>query len=217
MSWQAVTWVLERSNSMLGSRLVLLSIASHANREGRRAWPSLQTLALESRLSRSQVIRCVRALETSGELVVHRDVGRTRTNSYSLPLVADWLGNGRRMEPLVAAEKVAQGAQMVASAVENGRADATRTVLNGPKQEPNIKTRAENHRASGRTLLEEEKEQEDRRKIAARDLRLEREGESRKLARVGQGPACGEARVKPEALERIREREARRKGVAAPT
>lgn len=37
----------------------------------------------------------------------------------------------------------------------------------------------------------------------------------RRAANVGRGPVCGEARVKPEALERMREREARQRVVAA--
>lgn len=90
MSWQAVTWVLEQSQATLGSRLVLLSIASHANREGRNAWPAVDTIALETRLSRREVQYCLRELEELGELKTLPKKGRP--NAYELPLVINWLG-----------------------------------------------------------------------------------------------------------------------------
>ena len=91
MSWQAVTWVLEESEATLGSRLVLLSIASHANREGKSAFPSLDTIAKETLLCRREVVYCVQALEESGELRVHRGIGRGNPNNYQLPRVENWL------------------------------------------------------------------------------------------------------------------------------
>lgn len=91
MSWQAVTWVLENSESQLGSRLVLLSIASHANREGRSAFPSIDTISKETLLCRREVVYCVQALEESGELRVKRGIGRGNPNSYELPLVENWI------------------------------------------------------------------------------------------------------------------------------
>jgi len=90
MSWQAVTWVLEQSQSTLGSRLVLLSIASHANREGKQSWPSVETICIETRLSRREVQYALRDLEESGELITH--ARKAQTNSYELPHVGIWLG-----------------------------------------------------------------------------------------------------------------------------
>jgi hypothetical protein len=91
MSWQAVTWVLEQSEATLGSRLVILSIASHANREGKNAFPSMDTIARECLLSRREVVYCVQALEELGEIRVHRGVGRGNPNHYELPRVPAWL------------------------------------------------------------------------------------------------------------------------------
>ena len=91
MSWQAVTWVLECSESTLGSRLTMLSIASHANREGRNAFPSIDTIAKESLLSRREIIYAIQAMEELGELRVHRGIGRGNPNHYELPLVERWL------------------------------------------------------------------------------------------------------------------------------
>jgi hypothetical protein len=91
MSHQAFTWVLEESRSTLGARLVLLSIASHANREGHNAWPSVETIALEARVSRRDVFYCLKSLEESGELVIVRGAGRGNVNHYELPCVAQWV------------------------------------------------------------------------------------------------------------------------------
>lgn len=75
----------------MGSRLVMLSIASHANREGKSSFPSLDTIALETLLSRREVIYAVQSLEELGELTVHRGIGRGNPNNYNLPRVAAWL------------------------------------------------------------------------------------------------------------------------------
>lgn len=91
LSWQAVTWVLEQSEAELGSRLVLLSIASHANREGLSAFPSLDTITRETLMSKREVIYCVQSLEEKGELHVDRGGGRGNPNHYSLPFVRSWL------------------------------------------------------------------------------------------------------------------------------
>ncbi len=90
MSWQAVTWVLEFSEATLGSRLVLLSIASHANREGRNSWPSVATICGEARLTRREVQYCLRELEKIGELkTIQRSGG---SSMYHLPNVEFWIG-----------------------------------------------------------------------------------------------------------------------------
>src|SRR6266851_5018714 len=91
MSWQAVTWVLENSEATLGSRLVMISIASHANREGKNAFPSMETIGLETLMSEREVRYCVRALEELGELRVIRGIGRGKPNNYELPRVAIWI------------------------------------------------------------------------------------------------------------------------------
>jgi Helix-turn-helix domain len=91
MSWQAVTWVLEQSEAELGSRLVLLSIASHANREGQHSCPTLDTICKETLISRREAIYCIQTLEELGELRVERGIGRGNPNRYALPRVAEWV------------------------------------------------------------------------------------------------------------------------------
>jgi hypothetical protein len=93
MSVQAMSWVLEHSESRLGARCVLLSIANHADREGRNAWPSVKTIAIESRLGEREVQYAVKTLKQLGELEVTPGGGRGRPNTYRLPLMGGKLAS----------------------------------------------------------------------------------------------------------------------------
>jgi Helix-turn-helix domain len=75
--------VLRHSQAVGSARLVLLAISVHINPSG-IAWPSYQTLAAETKLSRRHVIRIVKRLEASGELEVTRRPGWS--NVYRLKL-----------------------------------------------------------------------------------------------------------------------------------
>jgi hypothetical protein len=92
MSWQAISWVLNHSEARLGGRLVMLSIAEHADENGENSWPSMSTIARETLLSVRQVERLIPRLEGTPELEVdHRAkvvAGGHRVNLYRLPLVA---------------------------------------------------------------------------------------------------------------------------------
>jgi hypothetical protein len=68
VSIQHVTYVLERSQAKNGDRLVLLSLANHAD-ERDECWPSHACIAHESGLSVDQVKRCLRQLEKDGRVV----------------------------------------------------------------------------------------------------------------------------------------------------
>jgi hypothetical protein len=84
MSVQAIVWVLENSESRLGPRHVLLSIANHADREGCNAFPSVATIAKESNLSDREVQICLPILVELGELEIIRGVGPRGAHIYSL-------------------------------------------------------------------------------------------------------------------------------------
>jgi hypothetical protein len=127
VSWQAVTWVLEFSEAEGYARLVLLSIASHANREGKNAFPSLDTICKEALVSRREVIYSIQALEEKGELKIERGIGRGNPNHYELPHVGRWLekvhivhqlesAKGARQK-LKGANTVRKGANKVAKSV----------------------------------------------------------------------------------------------------
>ena len=88
MSVQALTWVFENSQSKLADRHVLLSIANHAKNDGTGAWPSIATIARESRLSETSVHRSIRELVKTGELSVEVGQGPYGTNLYSINYVA---------------------------------------------------------------------------------------------------------------------------------
>lgn len=68
MSIDVMSWVLRHSEETLGSRLVLLALADRASDDGTGAWPSVDTLARDARISRRSVQRCLRELEASGAI-----------------------------------------------------------------------------------------------------------------------------------------------------
>ena len=84
MSVQAIVWVLENSESRLGPRHVLLSIANHADREGCNAFPSIPTIAKESNLSEREVHYCLPVLVELGELEIVRGAGPRKCHVYNL-------------------------------------------------------------------------------------------------------------------------------------
>lgn len=65
MSVHVLSWVLKHSEETLGRRLVLIVLADHAKEDGTCAWPSVETIANESRLSERQVQYALRGLEAS--------------------------------------------------------------------------------------------------------------------------------------------------------
>lgn len=85
MSVHVISWVLRHSESKLGDRLVAIVLADHAREDGTSAWPSVETIAHQSRLSVRQARRCLRNLEESGEI---KETGTSRkgTHIYEFPL-----------------------------------------------------------------------------------------------------------------------------------
>lgn len=86
MSWQATNAVVEHSKQRGSSFVVLLMVANHAHSDGTGAYPSVETLARESRLSETQVHVHVRKLRKAGELAVEEGAGPKGTNLYSVVL-----------------------------------------------------------------------------------------------------------------------------------
>jgi hypothetical protein len=68
MSVHVMSWVLRHSEEKLGNRLVLLVLADYAADDGTHAFPKVDTIARDARLSRSQVQRCLRSLEENGSI-----------------------------------------------------------------------------------------------------------------------------------------------------
>jgi hypothetical protein len=84
MSVQSLSWVLDYSEAEHSARLVLISIANHADKYGRNAWPSVRVIGEESKLSERVVRSAISELERIGELTVEREAGPGRSNLYSL-------------------------------------------------------------------------------------------------------------------------------------
>lgn len=67
MSIQAVGWVLDQSETGGSERLVLISLANHADKDW-LAGPSMRTIAAEARVSRGTVRRWLEALAEGGHI-----------------------------------------------------------------------------------------------------------------------------------------------------
>lgn len=80
-----MTWVLRHSDAKLGARLVLIALADYAHADGSEAYPSVDTLAANTRLSRRAVQAALRKLEEDRE-VVRDGKGRNGTTCYRLTM-----------------------------------------------------------------------------------------------------------------------------------
>lgn len=87
MSIQMVGWVLDQNIPDPGMKLLLISLANaHNNRTG-QCNPGIDVLVHESSLSRSSVIRKIKALELEGWIAVepsHDSNGRQTSNAYKI-------------------------------------------------------------------------------------------------------------------------------------
>jgi len=103
MSIQAVVWVIEQSQSRLADRCVLISIANHCDRQGKNAWPSVDTISHEAKVSPRQVQLSLARLHKTGELSIARNQGPNGTNLYALPMMTE--GNPSLLAQLQGASK----------------------------------------------------------------------------------------------------------------
>ncbi len=69
MSVHVISWVLEHSDARLADRLVLLVLSDHAEKDGTRSYPSIETIAHEARVSRRKAQQALRSLEADGRIV----------------------------------------------------------------------------------------------------------------------------------------------------
>jgi Helix-turn-helix domain len=75
MAISTVAHVRQSSKSIGSARLLLLILASHVSPTSGYAWPSVPTLAFETKLSVRHVYRLIKRLESLGELAVERRPG----------------------------------------------------------------------------------------------------------------------------------------------
>jgi hypothetical protein len=81
MSLTSLRHAYDHVNIAGSALLVLITVAYHADHEV-ISFPSVKTLARETRLSVRQVQRLLRLLETQHALVCHRRAGKNGTNIY---------------------------------------------------------------------------------------------------------------------------------------
>lgn len=92
MSVHALSWVFRHSEATLGARLVLLVLADHAKDDGTFAWPSVETMAAQARLSKRAVQAALRRLEADGHI-------RSRGQSKAGTTIYDVLMGGAESAP----------------------------------------------------------------------------------------------------------------------
>ena len=78
MSVQAISWVFDHADAHGSERLVLLSIANHADAEGRNSWPGVARIAREANLSESRTKAALRRLADEGVISIERHAGGSR-------------------------------------------------------------------------------------------------------------------------------------------
>ena len=69
MSIQCMSWVLKHSTTSGTDRLVLLSLANHANEHG-QSWPSVRTIAKEANVTERAVQRSLASMRRQGLITV---------------------------------------------------------------------------------------------------------------------------------------------------
>lgn len=133
MSVQALSWVFDNVRGLSPvQRLVLLSIANHADKHGDNAWPSIATISEETDISRRNTIKdALRFLRDGGWIEVevnqggdHRVTADKRPNLYRLPRMS---GGAFAVPPTSSggAEEVERGG---ASRTSGGAVDDPQTV-----------------------------------------------------------------------------------------
>ena len=83
MAIQYIAKVLAHSKSRLASRLVLITIANYCDENG-TAYPSVMTIARDSKITPRQVRRCIADLVALGELSVDEGASLYGTNLYHI-------------------------------------------------------------------------------------------------------------------------------------
>jgi Helix-turn-helix domain len=102
MSVDVINWVFEHSPATRGRRLVLLSLANHAHEDGTHAFPSVDTMVKETRLTRKAVQSALRKLEADRAIHHVRDLS-SGTREY---LITGVSGEAVETTPRVVSTRV---------------------------------------------------------------------------------------------------------------
>lgn len=144
MSVQCMAWVLAESPTTGTDRLVLLSLANHANELG-QSWPSVATIAREANASERAVQRSLANLKQAGAITVQVNAAPDeripkdrRPNLYRILKVRGDVHGTPRGD--------AGGSDGVPPVTERGDAGGTQTI-----SEPSVKTGAASPPAKGKS------------------------------------------------------------------
>jgi Helix-turn-helix domain len=214
MSAQAFSWVVEKSQHKGSALLLMLMIANHAHSDGTNAFPSIELLAKECRMSPRAIQYILsKYLIPSGELVAERHVRKEKSgafegrNTYFLPgVVRDGFhilgAKIARIDGLSANFACSLGAKFEClRAKQGGSACNSYCVITkepitktpGAEQMHPVET-VENSGsqptppANPAGVSKPISETEKKRRVYERDRRLERESTVRREAAVGRGP-----------------------------
>lgn len=135
ISVKAVEWVLENSQSSGNPRNVLFVIAAHCDSDG-CAWPSLDTIARLSHVSRPTAILAIKELQAMGEIETRTGGGRGKTNFYYLTQFMENRKNSKEFDPKQERNgKETVKADSVSPSEENGLAPLVREKENNKTEE----------------------------------------------------------------------------------
>lgn len=129
MSIQAMSWVFTLSKLDPYKKIVLMSLADNANDEG-YCWPSMDTIAYKSSMSKTTVRRHIKSLEELNLLTKHqrtRSNGSTGTNYFHLHVGATV------KEPLTEEPQENEGDQIDTPITEGGSPTDTPTTIGVPQ------------------------------------------------------------------------------------
>lgn len=84
MSIQAMAHVMKKSKQTGASYTLMLMIANYTDTRGLNAYPSISTLARDSRMAERTLKALLPRLEASGELKIHRREGSNGTHVYEV-------------------------------------------------------------------------------------------------------------------------------------
>lgn len=135
MSIHVLSWVLRNSDARLGPRLVLIVLADYAGEDGHGAYPSVDTIAREARLSRRAVQSALRTLVDEG-LIADVGVSRFGTRIYDVLMGG---GGGATSAPRPSGEDNDPGGR---SSRRQGGEAASPDPSTNPSGEPRDKDRA---------------------------------------------------------------------------
>lgn len=135
MSLEACNAVLAHSRSTGSTRLVLMCLAHHSNREKwHRSWPCIERIERETKLSRRQVQRHLRKAECElKELRVYYQAGQSQQNEYEL-LLPGLPGGVSHDTPEKRVGGDMEGDGGMTSKVQGGGADDTQTETGSEKR-----------------------------------------------------------------------------------